>query len=457
MTKTIIPVQLMRPDPLADDQTIGVSDHLVRTLGIPPYSSVNLRFGAFRGSVRVAPLKRNGYLRISEALGARMGLAGNEPLRVAYRNSTNTLALGPLIGVIMSRAFARQPDRPFGNMTAFCRELTDAAKIQGAFVYFFPPSGIAGDKGTIHGWIYDGGWKRRHVPLPDVLHNRLTARKLENQPNVQKLFKDAKSKHGTHVFNEKYLDKTEVFAALKKETTLQGRLPESHAFAGFDTLKSMAGKYRTVFLKPIRGSLGRGIVRISRTASGAYACHFSELNGTRKVAYPSIAKVYAAIAPRLKSQRYQIQQGLRIATVGGRPVDFRALVQKGLTGAWSVTSIVGRIAGANHFVSNLAKGGTIAPMRTAIARSGIAPAKRERSMRQLHKAAIDIARGVEATIDAHFGELGVDLAVDHAGKVWLLEVNSKPSKNDNTQLGEGRKMRPSARKLVHYARYLARL
>lgn len=458
MAKTKVKVYRIRTSALTDDHTVWIGSALLRKWGIAPHQSVNLRFGAFRASVKVVPVKKAGRVRVSEGLAAGMGLVGNAAasLRATYRPSTQTLVVGPLIGVIMPRAHPQQPDRPFGSMTAFCKELVDAAKLQGAFVYFFPPSGIGSDQSTIEGWTYANGWKQGVFPLPDVLHNRLTSRKLENLPEVQKLFKESKSRYGTQVFNEKYLDKTEVFSALKQEPGLQRYLPESHAFTGYDVLRSMAAKHRTLFLKPIRGSLGKGIIRVTKLDNGSYACHFSELNGTRRVAYPSLAKVYATVSQRMKRQKFQIQQGLQIATVDGRPVDYRALVQKGLSGEWGITSIVGRIAGANHFVSNLAKGGTIAPAKVAIARSSIAPGRRGTSLARLRRASVDIAKGVERTIDAHFGELGVDLALDKTGRVWLLEVNSKPSKNDNTQLREG-KMRPSVRMLVLYARHLARL
>jgi glutathione synthase/RimK-type ligase-like ATP-grasp enzyme len=456
MSKTKVKVFTIRTSAMMDDHTVWVSQSLLRKWGIAANQSVNLRFGAFRSYVKVVPVKKPGHVRVSEQLAASMGLIGGTSLRAVYHPSSQTLVVGPLIGVIMSRSYPDQPDRPFGNTTAFCRELVDAAKLQGAFVYFFPPEGIGTSHSTIQGWTYAGGWKQGTFPVPDVLHNRLTSRKLENLTQVQKLFKDSKSRHGTQVFNEKYLDKTEVFAALKGESALQRYLPESHAFTGYDTLKSMDAKYRTLFLKPVRGSLGKGIIRVTKTETGSYACHYSETNGTRRMIYPSLAKVYAAVSQRMKTQKFQIQQGLQIATVEGRPVDYRALVQKGLSGEWGITSIVGRIAGANHFVSNLAKGGTIAPAKTAISRSNIPASRRGKALIVLRKASLYIAKGIESTIDAHFGELGVDLALDKGGRVWLLEVNSKPSKNDNTQLTEG-KMRPSVKMIVLYARHLARL
>lgn len=457
MSKTKVKVVTIHSAEPSPDHTVWVSSALLRKWGIAPNQSVNMRFGAFRSYVKVVPVKKKRFVRISGGLAQSMGLGGASTLRASFRPSSQTISVGPVIGVIMSRASSKDETRPFGDTTAFCKELVDAAKKEGVFVYFFTPGDIGSSHGTLPGWTYDRGWKRGVFPMPDVLHNRLTSRKYENMESVRTLFQEAKTRHGTKVFNEKYLDKTEVFAALRQESSLHRYLPESHAFTGYDVLKTMAAKHRILFLKPVRGSLGKGIIRIAKLDGGSgYACHFSETNGTRRIGYPSLAKVYAAVSPRLKRQKYQIQQGLQLAAVDGRPVDFRALTQKGSTGEWGVTSVVGRIAGPNRFVSNLAKGGTIASMKEAVLRSSLPAARRAPAMAALRKAALDIAKGIDKTIDAHFGELGVDLALDRGGRVWLLEVNSKPSKNDNTQLTEG-KIRPSVKRLVQYARYLAKL
>ncbi|WP_274364908.1 YheC/YheD family protein [Paenibacillus thermotolerans] len=455
MTKSKVTVHIMRPG-LLDDRTVCIGKSLLHKWRISDTQTVHFRFGAFKTDVRVIPIDRSEQLRISQSLASQIGITEGSSLRMNYRPGTQTLQAGPLIGVIVSRDFPSTPNRPFGSITAFCRELVDACRQQGAFVYFFTPEGIRSGYDTLEGWTYAGGWKKRSFPAPDVLHNRLTSRKLENARKVQRLFKETKTRHETLIFNEKYLDKTEVFAALRKEPELHSLLPESHPVTRFQTLQSMCAKYSSVFLKPVRGSLGKGIIRIQKTGAGGYACHYSELNGTRVVVYPSLAKVYSAVAPRLKSQRYQIQQGLNIAKISGRPVDFRALVQKGLSGAWEVTSIVGRVAGPDRFVSNVAKGGKITQAKKAVERSNVPAGKKSIALARLRTAAIDIAEGVESTIDAHFGELGVDLALDQTGKVWLLEVNSKPSKNDNTQL-TGAKIRPSVKLLVEYARHLAKL
>jgi glutathione synthase/RimK-type ligase-like ATP-grasp enzyme len=334
--------------------------------------------------------------------------------------------------------------------------LTNACRIQGAYVYFFTPEALETRGSSIQGWVYQDGWQKQSLPIADVINNRLTSRKVENKPSVQHFLAEVKSRYGTHFFNEKFLDKTEVFEALRSDAALQRYLPESHLLSGYAVLKKMCSHHPVVFLKPIRGSLGKGILRISREEGGGYRLLSTTPLGTRKQSYPSLTKLFQAIAPKMKSTRYQIQQGLPLMEVGKRPVDFRALVQKNNSGKWGVTSIVARTAGNNHFVSNLARGGTLSTVREALAKSSLPHTVRESVHLGLPRAALNIARGIETYIPAHFGELGIDLALDQSGRIWLLEVNSKPSKNDNTPLNE-HKIRPSVKQMVLYCRYLAGL
>jgi glutathione synthase/RimK-type ligase-like ATP-grasp enzyme len=282
----------------------------------------------------------------------------------------------------------------------------------------------------------------------------LTSRKFENQANVQQFIREVKSRYGGHVFNEKYLNKTEVFDALKVDSSLQTYLPESYLLKNYQMLKSMCAKHRVIFLKPIVGSLGKGIIRIAGE-QGRYVCHFSNVNGTIKQNFATMSSLFKAISGKLKRAKFQIQQGVNLISVSGSPVDFRALVQRDDKGEWKITSIVGRIAGSRHFVSNLARGGSLGTVGSVLGRSNLSSGGYAAAHQRLRKAALDLAKGVETHIPGHFAELGIDLGVDTGGKVWLIEVNSKPSKDDNSAL-DGAKVRPSVRQTVKYARFLAR-
>ncbi|MGN7454661.1 YheC/YheD family endospore coat-associated protein [Paenibacillus pasadenensis] len=452
-SKSKIAVQVTQGGHGADD-AIVLGESVLKHHKIPSGTPIALRFGSYRTAVRVVSGGKGDTMRLPSALARSLGIHGAVSLRLHFRPSTQTLSLGPLIGVLVSRDYPQQPDRPFGSITMFCRELVDACAAQGAHVYFFTPE-AAGPGPRIDGWVHgDGGWRKASLPVPDVVNNRLTARKLENRPSVQQLFREAKSRYGTQVFNEKFLDKHEVFDALGKDPSLGKYLPESRLLKSFADLKTVSSRHATVFLKPVRGSLGKGIIKASRMEGEGILATYTAPTGIRRQAYPTLAKFYGSLGGKMKTVRYQLQQGLTLIDIGKRPVDFRALVQRSGTGAWIVTSVVARTAGSNHFVSNLARGGTLSRVKEAVGRSSLAPGYKAGASAKLEKAALDIAKGIEERIPAHFGELGIDLAMDTGGRVWLLEVNSKPSKNDNTPL-EGGKIRPSVRNMIQYARYLA--
>ncbi|WP_410769785.1 YheC/YheD family protein [Fontibacillus sp. BL9] len=446
-------IQIMSPNLLEKDDLV-IGEQLVKQWRIPVHYPLKLVFGSFRQTVRVVPLSRFDGIRISQELAEKMGVLPRSMLRLTFRPHSTTLQLGPLVGVLISRDLPGSSERPFGPITQFCKELVNACQHQGAYVYFFTPDHIGSSSSKLSAWVYGEGWKQIQVPAADVFYNRLTSRKLENKPSVQHFLKEVKSRYGSHFFNEKFLDKTEVFDALERDAAVSRYLPESHPFRNFLTLKTMCAKHPVVFLKPIKGSLGKGIIRVSRLEGGTYQTLTAQVGGTRRQTYPSLAKLFSSLSGKMKTTRFQIQQGLTLIQADRRPVDFRALVQKNRAGNWNVTSIVARTAGSQHFVSNLARGGSLSTVKEAIGRSSLPAGIKGKIPLRLRKAALDIAVGVDSQIPSHFGELGIDLALDTSGRIWLLEVNSKPSKNDNTPIGGG-KIRPSVKQVIEYARYLS--
>ncbi|MFC7681006.1 YheC/YheD family protein [Paenibacillus sp. GCM10028914] len=452
MSKYKISAQQIRSGKLPDND-IKLGERLIKLLRIPTEQPIQLALGSFKQEINVLPGKSSTVLRVSPSLSNNFGLLPRSVLNIKYNAAERTLRLGPVIGVMISRYNPEDPSKPFGSISSFCMELVNACEKLGAYVYFFTPDMIGQNLSTLQAVLYDQEWKKGFVPAPDVVNNRLSTRKMENSPSVQHFMKEVKSRWGTHVFNEKFLDKTEVFDALGSHERLKKFLPESYSLKGFTILKKMCSMYPTVFLKPVHGSLGKGIIRITRQADGSYHTLTTSLEGVKKKSYPSLAKLYSSLSGKITKNRYQIQQGLDLVRLHKRNIDFRALVHKNKKGKWSVTSIVARIAGGNHFVSNLARGGTLSTVKDALAMSGKPSSSRLNASDRMKQAALNIAQGLEETIPSHFGELGIDLAMDTSGRIWLLEVNSKPSKGDDAPLNVY-KVRPSAIRLVQYCQYL---
>lgn len=452
MESTKVKLQIQNTGNSPDGSALLLSETTAEKLAIPFHEPLTLTFGSASQEVMVEPTQDDGVLLMGASLASKWGLAHDNELCIQYKSDSRTIQIGPLIGVMLKRIYRKMPHKPFGVNTAFCRELTEACKQHCSIVYFFTHEDIQSQSVSIKGWHYKGNkWIRSSFPVPNVIYNRVTSRKLENRVNVQQFIKYARSRYNVVFFNEKYLNKTEVFNALNKEPELHAYLPESYRLRNFHQLKSMCRKYDVVFLKPTCGSLGKGIIRIQRNPNQTYTCYFNNWNGYRTQWFVSLEKLYSAIYGKVKKYNYQIQRGLKLLTVSGRPVDFRALVQRGETGQWGITSIVARIAANHQFVSNQARGGTISTVQSALSRTGTSAASG--GLTKMRRAAVQIAEGIEAQMAGHFAELGIDLGIDSQGRVWLIEVNSKPSKDDKAPLSTDGKIRPSVRKFVQYANF----
>jgi hypothetical protein len=456
LRRTKIGISIHSASIYLEEHTVMLSESVIKKWKIQKNQNIILRHGSARQEIKVVPITSAGSMRMLPSLASKFGLHHGIQLCMHYKPSTSTLSIGPLIGVMVNRIYEHTPEKPFGAVTAFCQEITEACRLYGAHIFFVTPDDMRSAPQTVNGHVYaNERWSRKPFPIPNVIYNRLTSRKYENMANVQQFMKDVKTRFRTDIFNEKYLDKTEVFEALNKDELLHGYLPESYLFKNYQMLKSMSSEHDTLFLKPITGSLGKGIIRIRKEPGGVYICHLTNLSGARKQVFASLPAVFASLTGKLKTKHYQLQRGLDLITYDHRPIDFRALVQKGAKGEWTITSIVARIASTEHFVSNLARGGSLGTVKDTLSKTSLSPQQRVSVYGKLRRAALQIAKGIETYIPHHFGELGIDLAVDTHGKVWLLEVNSKPSKDENTPLSE-RKIRPSVKQVVQYARYLAK-
>jgi hypothetical protein len=76
-------------------------------------------------------------------------------------------------------------------------------------------------------------------------------------------------------------------------------------------------------------------------------------------------------------------------------------------------------------------------------------------MGEIKMVALEIAKAFERLAEGHFAELGIDLAIDTQGKIWLIEINSKPSKTDDTVTNPALTTRPSVMRLLDYVLYLS--
>jgi len=417
-----------------------------------PRSPLAVQLGQKRISSRIQTFtSQSSLIRIRKDFAELLSIPNGTQVNVQYEPRDRKLTLGPVFGVLIT-TLIRTPEGIFGPASQFCKEIIQEAKVKGVLAYIFTLNDIDLENQTVNGWTWiNGNWIQRQLPFPDIVYNRLASRKSENKAD-NKFKIETFKKRGIHYFNEHFLNKWQVHEALIGNAQIANHLPSTQLYKGFNTVKEAISRYSQVYLKPANGSLGKGIFKISKNGKN-YICQYTTMSGDVSKSYSNLSNLYQSIAPRISKFPYLVQQGLRLVRVNGNPLDFRSLVQKDSTGKWVVTSIVGRIGQDRSIVSNLARGGTIMSVAEALNAAGPWNGKRP-TKDQLSQTSKLLAESFESSIQGHFGELGIDLAVDTNGRVWLLEINAKPSKNDDQVLSEQNKTRPSVKKLLGYALFL---
>ncbi|MBB6733792.1 YheC/YheD family protein [Cohnella zeiphila] len=186
-------------------------------------------------------------------------------------------------------------------------------------------------------------------------------------------------------------------------------------------LGSMLRRYGMIYIKPIAGSLGVGVMKVERI--GAQVRIHA---GTRKTRHASSREAYRWILRHKRKGTYLAQKGIRTLRHRGRPVDFRVVVQRNYDKgrAWEITGMLARVAHPRKAVTNASQGGRIHPVPRLLAGT-VGRSAAGTLLRRF--------RGLARTTAGAFGrafpamnELGLDIAVDRKLRCWILEVNTRP-------------------------------
>lgn len=418
-------------------------------------STISVQFGSSIVHARVSGSERTSQTLVSRNLAQSLHLPVGMPLFARYQPSQQTLVFGPYLGILVSGYNAKNSFSPFGPTTSFFNEVADIYRKRGGVISVFRPQDVDWEARTVRGLIRRGGaWRKTVLSLPQCVYNRVVSRQWERSEAMTTWVQRCKDA-SIPFFNENFLNKWHVHSALEKQESAIPYLPRMVSYQGEEQLQEMFSHFHTVYFKPANGSMGRGIVRLRRTQSGYQAVSPGGINKH----FSNLAGLHRYLHKLRHGKSYLLQQGLRLIGVNGRPTDFRVLVQKNNTGQWAVTSMIARL-GQNRIVSNVSRGGSMVSALRALHICGPWHGGARPTPQKLKNVALKLADLLEKALPGHYAELGVDLGVDVNGRIWLLEVNSKPSKTTSARpLPEGveeppKRARPSVLRMYDYVSHL---
>lgn len=111
------------------------------------------------------------------------------------------------------------------------------------------------------------GYRRQIVPTPEVIHNRAIYD--PRSTGVERLLRQ-----GIQVYNScNRYGKDQIHGLLERSRELQAYLPVTAS--GLSGLREMMGRYPDLILKPCRGSVGNGVMRLTRSGEGRWLWSYS--------------------------------------------------------------------------------------------------------------------------------------------------------------------------------------
>ncbi|GIN19303.1 YheC/YheD family endospore coat-associated protein [Siminovitchia fordii] len=336
-----------------------------------------------------------------------------------------TLYLGPLVGIFTS-GFTPFQLLPVGERTKnFAKQMSVQTSV-GAVPFLFGEKHIDWEKGVILGFFYhEHSWKKRIVPLPNVVYDRLPNRSSESQPSFKKVKEKMENDYLIPWYNPGFFNKLELHERLYNDPRAENYLPETHPFRSFSDIERMVATYGHVYLKQADGSNGDKIRQVLYDSEkNDYYCRFFD-NKNRLYKYDSIESLINHLYKRKESEKLIIQQGIRLQRIDKKPMDFRVHVNKDESGHWNVSAIAAKIAGEGSPTTHTRFGGIVRSLEEAFPEEE----ERETYRNKLHKAALDLAAAIEDNIGGIVAEIGFDLGIDRNGKVWMFEANSKPGRH----------------------------
>ncbi|MCD9024703.1 YheC/YheD family protein [Cohnella silvisoli] len=185
-------------------------------------------------------------------------------------------------------------------------------------------------------------------------------------------------------------------------------------------LTTMLTSHSVVYFKPTNGSGGVNIIRIKKRAQG-----YQTQSNSIKVVYRTIDQLFNNLKRYSAHRPYLLQKGIALAKTNGRPFDIRVMVQKTNGGKWVSTAVFTKIGRSGKVATNYNQGGKIGYFRSTLSDAGYHAASIQRKEAKLKRMGVSVGHCFDRHLKG-FRELGLDVALDSAGKPWILEVNTRP-------------------------------
>lgn len=343
---------------------------------------------------------------------------------------------------------------PFPEQSFF-RKLCIIGRRYGLIVYVFSPLWLRAE-GIVSGYTYTKqGWTQKTFPLPSIIYDRCSYSSWEQYAKVQAALERMMKRRNILFLGNGLKGKWSVHRMLIKDDAILPYVPETEQYEGSQELRDWLAEHGgEAFLKPHSGSHGKNTlyVRLDEETGKMYVHGRDQANRLIRKTFREAAAGFEWIHRFIGSRKFIMQTYLRLNNRNGEPFDIRALVQKGENGLWQLTGMAVRKGKTGTLTSNLHGGGQAAKVSPFLEQE-FGKEKGEAIIEQIRQLSARIPEVLESG-HGRLVELGIDFGVDWQGRLWILEVNSKPGRTVFLRIGDTESSAESVENPIRYARYL---
>ncbi|NQD66955.1 YheC/YheD family protein [Bacillus haikouensis] len=289
-----------------------------------------------------------------------------------------------------------------------------------------------------------GAYLLQSVPKPVVIHNRIFTGKRSERRKIRKL-----KEEGIVFFNENNrYKKFRINDILAKEHKLRPHLPQT-MMASEDNVKMMMEMHRELILKPNNGSLGSGIVKLTRDDEKQWEITYRDKKTLIKERFSS---GWPPLLKQLSSRNLVIiQEMIPLARSKGRVFDLRVSVQKNEKGEWQVSGIVGKVAKKDWFLTNAARGGRCHTLTELL--KELPHLQEKKVTAEIEMLSLSAARQLEKSLP-HLADLGFDIGITNEGFPMIIECNCRELRYSFRNAGLDEEWKQTHFTPIGYARFL---
>lgn len=309
------------------------------------------------------------------------------------------------------------------------------SKKQNTNLYFFTSKDINFEEKQVNADVFqDGSWTSTLIPYPDVIHNIGVGKQSHEERKLRRILPFTSFFVGNKFTLPKRMLENKDYAEL-----LVPFIPCAHE----DDINAFIEKNGRVVFKALGSNRGENIYFLNKKGNRYILLdQKKESILTQDALSNFIQNIILA-----KKGSYIVQRYIHTRTRNNEPYHFRAHVQKNGEGQWQLTHIYPRIGNKKSNLSNISTEGRIENFaQFLIDEYG------EKKGSQYEEEILDLSIKITLHLDKLYGlrldELGIDFAIDDAGRIWMHEANNGPQTSFHEEL--------RAINTIAYAKYIAK-